>query len=266
MRATKQTGIEIKLYAVEKNPHAVIILKNKNKTEWNNKVTIVQKDMRIWKYPEKAHIIISELLGSFGDNELSPECLDGGQRVLRKDGISIPYSYTSYLCPITNNSVYSRLNNKPNDFETPYVIHLMRHCRLSKDIKKCWDFIHPNFKNKLMDNNSHNARYCKLTFKIDQATNNGSIIHGFAGYFDTVLYKDVNLSIHPETFSKDMFSWFPYYFPLHEPIKVKNGDNVTIHLWRKTEKKCVWYEWCLTQPVLTQIHNPCHRSYSVDLQ
>jgi len=26
---------------------------------------------------------VSELLGSFGDNELSPECLDGAQRFLK---------------------------------------------------------------------------------------------------------------------------------------------------------------------------------------
>lgn len=36
---------------------------------------------------------VSELLGSFGDNELSPECLDGAQRFLKPDGISIPSSY-----------------------------------------------------------------------------------------------------------------------------------------------------------------------------
>jgi protein arginine N-methyltransferase 5 len=27
--------------------------------------------------------MVSELLGSFGDNELSPECLDGAQRYLK---------------------------------------------------------------------------------------------------------------------------------------------------------------------------------------
>ncbi|RWW21168.1 hypothetical protein GW17_00014695 [Ensete ventricosum] len=36
--------------------------------------------------------LVSELLGSFGDNELSPECLDGAQRFLKADGISIPSS------------------------------------------------------------------------------------------------------------------------------------------------------------------------------
>lgn len=34
--------------------------------------------------PEPVDILISELLGSFGDNELSPECLDGAQKWLKR--------------------------------------------------------------------------------------------------------------------------------------------------------------------------------------
>jgi len=45
---------------------------------------------------------VSELLGSFSDNELSPECLDGAQRLLKAGGISIPCSYTSFLATITS--------------------------------------------------------------------------------------------------------------------------------------------------------------------
>jgi len=39
--------------------------------------------MRDWNPPEKADIIVSELLGSFGDNELSPECLDNVLKFLK---------------------------------------------------------------------------------------------------------------------------------------------------------------------------------------
>ncbi len=46
-------------------------------------MTVVATDMRVWNAPEKADILVSELLGSFGDNELSPECLDGAQRFLK---------------------------------------------------------------------------------------------------------------------------------------------------------------------------------------
>ena len=33
---------------------------------------MVPADMREWEAPEPAEILVSELLGSFGDNELSP--------------------------------------------------------------------------------------------------------------------------------------------------------------------------------------------------
>ncbi len=38
---------------------------------------------------EKADIFVSELLGSFGDNELSPECLDGAQYMLKGMSINV---------------------------------------------------------------------------------------------------------------------------------------------------------------------------------
>ena len=57
--------IPVQIYAIEKNPHAVVILKNKQKYIWNDKVTVVATDMREWDAPYKAHIIVSELLGMY---------------------------------------------------------------------------------------------------------------------------------------------------------------------------------------------------------
>ena len=59
-------------------------------------------------------------------------------------------------------------------------------------------------------NNYHNTRYSKVTFNI---TNSG-MLHGIAGYFESVLYKDVIMSIVPDAHSEEMFSWFPIFFPL----------------------------------------------------
>ena len=55
-------------------------------TQWGgDAVSVVNEDMRTWSPPQGllADIIVSELLGSFGDNELSPECLDGAQRWMK---------------------------------------------------------------------------------------------------------------------------------------------------------------------------------------
>lgn len=63
--------------------HLCFRLENWQFEEWGSQVTVVSSDMREWVAPEKADIIVSELLGSFADNELSPECLDGAQHFLK---------------------------------------------------------------------------------------------------------------------------------------------------------------------------------------
>ena len=59
-------------------------LQQRKASEWKEKVHLLFGDMRSLSVPEPADIIVSELLGSFGDNELSPECLDGAMRFLKR--------------------------------------------------------------------------------------------------------------------------------------------------------------------------------------
>ena len=74
----------IHVYAVEKNENAINTLLHLRNELWGDRVTVVYADMRDFNPPVKADIIVSELLGSLGDNELSPECLDGAQRFLKR--------------------------------------------------------------------------------------------------------------------------------------------------------------------------------------
>merc|ERR1712216_502920 len=99
------------------------------------------------------------------------------------------------------------------------------------------------------------------TFEI---TENG-LLHGFAGYFDSMLYGDVNISIHPTDYSRGMFSWFPIYFPIKTPIMLRAGTKLDCTFWRVVGKTKVWYEWCVAGPQPSPIHNPTGRSYWVGL-
>ena len=51
-------------------------------------------------------------------------------------------------------------------------------------------------------------------------------IMGFAGYFHMTLYKDIYLSIVPDTFSRGMISWFPALIPLRELFRAKDKQEV----------------------------------------
>ncbi|KAK3907651.1 Protein arginine N-methyltransferase 5 [Frankliniella fusca] len=262
LNAADKAQRKVNVYAVEKNPNAIVTLLAQKEETWHEKVTVVSCDMRHWEAPEKADIIISELLGSFGDNELSPECLDGAQKFLCDDGISIPSQYTSFLCPIQSSKLYNEVRlSKEQDthplkhFETPYVVHQQNRLELS-DTQPLFQFDHPN-----KDIPIDNTRFKKLQFKIRQT----GVLHGFAGYFETVLYKDVMLSINPATHSPGMFSWFPIFFPIREPVHVKEGDILEVNFWRVNNSKNVWYEWCISKPCPGPIHNPNGRSYTIGL-
>ncbi|CAG8485867.1 5065_t:CDS:10 [Cetraspora pellucida] len=216
LEAAEKAQKRVRVYAIEKNPSAFVTLQNKKAEVWGDKVTIVFSDMRFWKAPEQADILVSELLGSFGDNELSPECLDGAQKFLKSGGISIPTSYTAFISPISSSKLYNEVAAYKDlaHFETPYVVMFQSASELAKPCQ-VWRFDHPNSNISVDEdgnpiNNYHNTRYSKVTFNIRES----GILHGIAGYFESILYKDIILSIHPDTHSVDMFSWFPIFFPL----------------------------------------------------
>ena len=92
-----------------------------------------------------------------------------------------------------------------------------------------------------------------------------SLVYGFGGYFHCVLYGKVEMSIVPHTHSPGMFSWFPLYIPIRHPMNVRAGEQIECHFWRRSEGRRMWYEWALSAPSQSAIHNVNGRSYCVGL-
>ncbi|OKL56315.1 hypothetical protein UA08_08437 [Talaromyces atroroseus] len=316
LRASAETGVKIEMWVVEKNPNAFVLLQRHNETIWDGAVNLVKSDMRSWKGPHRGNtdssqsldaasvkhtpidILISELLGSFGDNELSPECLDGVTHLLNPGhGISIPSSYSAHLTPIAAPKLYADIcgqrTSNPAAPETPYVVMLHAIDYLSTTsspasatvptshlgssigsnhsasgggvrnsavtpppvfeppvpiVHPAWSFSHhnPNIPTQPASSstipNEHNVRQTRLSFPCQHR----GVCHGLAGYFETVLYDDVELSTNPvtmETKSSGMISWFPIFFPLKTPLYIPDGGEIVVTMYRQTDNRKVWYEW-----------------------
>jgi protein arginine N-methyltransferase 5 len=117
-------------------------------------------------------------------------------------------------------------------------------------------FVHPNDEDPI-----DNRRQGTCRWTVTEA----GMLHGFGGYFDSKLYKDVHISINPPTFSTGMFSWFNCFFPIRNPVYLNKGDVVEVVFWRCVNSKKVWYEWCLTSPRISAIHNVNGKHYSIGL-
>ena len=161
---------------------------------------------------------------------------------------------------MTTHKLYNDVKNYKDleHFETPFVVKFHRHYLLAPT-QPVFTFEHPNWSDPI-----DNARYARLVFE-RPADAGGAALHGFAGYFECSLYKDVTLNTHPPTHTPNMFSWFPIFFPLREPVYVPAGATVEAHMWRCCATHKVWYEWGITAPAPGPVHNICGRSYYVGL-
>ncbi|KAJ3273064.1 Protein arginine N-methyltransferase 5 [Terramyces sp. JEL0728] len=173
LKAGERANTKVTLYAIEKNSNAIVTLRERKRKVWGDKVQVVHIDMRFWNTEQKCDILVSELLGSFGDNELSPECLDGAQRFLKKSGISIPSSYTSFVSPLSSTTLYNNAValREPKYMETPYVVKFRDTFEIASPVA-LWEFNHP-FTGHMQplghpDFNSHNTRYSSVAFQIKQ--------------------------------------------------------------------------------------------------
>lgn len=77
LQAAKAASANVKIIALDKNPNAIVTLRNMIIDEnLEERVSLISGDMRHVQVEDmQGDILMSELLGSFGDNELSPECL-----------------------------------------------------------------------------------------------------------------------------------------------------------------------------------------------
>ncbi|XP_030370721.1 protein arginine N-methyltransferase 5 [Scaptodrosophila lebanonensis] len=256
--AADLTKRKVRVYIIEKNVCAIRTLSNMVKTLWPKKdVHIFSKDMRHFSPPELADILVSELLGSFGDNELSPECLDGAAKLLKPNGISIPCKSTSYINPLMSAVLHNNVeqfSGVVSAFNYGYVALLKSIYHIAEP-QTLFEFTHPNRTDQI-----DNSRYKELSFTVSK----DCVLHGIGGYFDTVLYENIILSINPLTHTEGMFSWFPMFFPTH-PHTVKAGDTISIKFWRRVDAEKVWYEWQVCSPFEGCVHNVDGTGYNMRL-
>ncbi|CTQ40605.1 protein arginine N-methyltransferase 5 [Babesia microti strain RI] len=261
--------------AIDKNPHSLTTVKSKTKDPNWEKVIVLNCDMRgtafikvlraLIKDKECDLCVVSELLGSSGDNELAPECLGGLSDSLDTSGITqlcsvtyIPHDCLNFWEPIYAPKLYQNIQRlaatTPSILDSPSVSCLnciSRPCEIMAGFKF-------DFPSNAQDNFS---RYVSIEF----TANYTSEIHGFAGYFLSNLHGNYFISILPEKYPHEShdISWFPLFLPLRTPLFVNKGDKFTFHLWRKQHSTSVWYEWAVANPLLSQLYNSRGKSWSI---
>lgn len=281
---------KVSIIAIEKNPQAYLYLQKRNFDCWDNRVKLIKEDMTKWQINEPSEkriqidLCISELLGSFGCNELSPECLWSIEKYhSHNDTIFIPRSYSSYIAPISSPLFYQKLSQTNRSLEAPWIVHRVPYCILSSRVNEVWRFEHPMAqKDTAQDEDDFTVEFSQSSLNEFKIKHRGEI-HGFIGFFSANLYNNIFLSTLPNDstvrlkFSEEtlmntrreenlikkcdhtpnMTSWSPIIFPLKQPISFIDDSELSVLMSRihsNTEQK-VWYEWSLESFIYLMLSN-----------
>uniref|UniRef100_A0AC35UHL4 SWIB domain-containing protein n=1 Tax=Rhabditophanes sp. KR3021 TaxID=114890 RepID=A0AC35UHL4_9BILA len=224
-------------------------------------------------------IVISELLGSFGCNELSPDLLFECEKHIKKEHqIWIPLVFENYIQPVTTILSTQLLNDRILFKEGNFSLQ-GRNAITSKATFQSFKEKHYQNVNDTFDR-MYVLEPCAL-FEISMpryfstffspSREDGTLtpyrdvefiiecdceMTGFQGFFASVLsdIKDdaVGITSSQNFHKKDMYtlglkampsSWYPAYFPLREPVQLFAKDKLIVCLGRYADDGGVWYEW-----------------------
>lgn len=218
-------------------------------------------------------LVVSELLGSAADNELSPECIDGtlksllearhsvhaesGQLPSHGSIVSIPMSYDLLVAPLMSSALCDRLRDvarrgipcsaqcasvssghaSPQEavYRTPMVCHLTRGLLLAPP-QVVWSFSH-TARDVVEDTPHKHDRAAIAEFRLPCAGRADALM----GMMDVVLYRSeaagdggaVRMSTVPSRWTQGMYSWFPMVYALPSPRAV--SDTLRVRMTRSVQ-------------------------------
>lgn len=236
------------IYAVERNSAVMPYLQYKNQTDWDDKVTLYCEDIRTWNPKTSVtwsgpkcsrefkgfHLIFSELIGSFGCNELMPEVLAPMVKFQNKDEcIWIPQTLDCYITPVHTPSIWNMSVYQNSSVSVPLIPYYLY---LTNPVK-IWSFCY----GKLASHD--NTRQFKTSIQLRK----NIILHGFTGHFKAVLFPGIEVDNLPETpkswespQSKSN-SWLPLYIPCKGQNQVH--DNMNVEFSREIKLNQLSYNW-----------------------
>ncbi|KAG5479870.1 hypothetical protein LSCM4_05878 [Leishmania orientalis] len=277
LNAVSALGVRLRIFAIEKNRPAAAFTRMRwaNDPEWTqlaytfgHTLEVIVADGRTVAIDAEngslvlpadfglCDLILSELLGSLGDNELSPECLEAFHAQLKdiqhRRGIAfnphltcIPQEYTAWVAPLMSATLNAALTEAavkgltvppPGcDDHHAALNHTLLVTNLSRAVtlappQPCWTFEHKF--------NHGSSSHCKrdgdrVNRPVSRSLErSASLVFmappcgrccGLAGYFSAVLYQSETapatiIATAPAERTEDMYSWFPCVFAL-EPAQ-----------------------------------------------
>lgn len=210
-----------RVYAIEKSDAIDLARSVAEKNGFLDRMTFLNEPSKNVTLPEKADVLVSETLGSFGiDENTLPVTIDARNRFLKPNGIVLPQGIKLYLAPVEAPDSCRKIDfwrmihgidfsPAREVFVKKLMIESISQSQLLAEHQCFADF----------DFNQENSANHRNTLLLNLKS--PGVIHGFAGWFELSLADGVSFSTAPD---KPATHWKQAFFPIADSINVIAGD------------------------------------------
>jgi len=210
-----------KVYAIEKTNAIELAKEIAKANHCLDKIEFINKNSMDVELPEKANVLISETLGSFGIDENTLQfTIDARNRFLQQGGIILPQSLELFVAPVEDKNTYDKL-----DFwrQIPDINFSPAFNLFSKKIMV--ESVNPKglLSEKISVGKIDLVTISQSEFSAREyipLTKAGSI-HGVAGWFQVKLCDGIEINTAPD---QTQTHWKQAFFPFETPVDVIAGD------------------------------------------
>lgn len=210
-----------KVYAIEKTSAIELARDIARANNCLHKIEFIQKNSVDVELPEKADVLISETLGSFGIDENTLQFTrDAKQRFLHQQGRLIPRSIELFVAPVDDSETYQKIDfwRHIKDIDFTPAFDLFSKKIMVESVNNQGLLSAPVSLGRIdLGNISSDMFQARQYIKIEKAGN----LHGVAGWFELELCDGVTISTSPHELQTH---WKQAFFPFENMIEVIVGD------------------------------------------
>ena len=195
--------------------------------------------------PQKADVIISEILGSYSiEEDVVKYMTDAKKRFLKRGGILMPARIEMYIAPVEAQKIYRSeiifWEKKLYGFDFQSVREKAVNVRYAETLNQKGILAEPA-RIQAIDFYRFNGA---VELYIDKTAifhiKKRGIIHGLAGWFKAKLSDNITLSTSP--YDK-LTHWKNNFFPIESPLPVSRGDTVSVRIAAKKMFNTIHWSW-----------------------
>ncbi len=229
-----------KVYCIEASEIAIIASEVVDHNGYGNVISVINKDLRDVELPERADVLIGEILGSFGIEEDVLKLYHiAVEKFLKDDGRTLPRALSLFAAP-----TYSRILQEMTTFwdsisglDYEPVKKRLEHLVVIEEVEETELLEAPNLIGQFSLKDCEN-------FDINQTTrftfSRNADINAYCGWFSTELCEGITLDNSP--FSPQTH-WKQIIFPVLPAVSVRKGDSVEVCISSLHYGDAILFNW-----------------------